>query len=200
MQVSEFNHSVNTAGLMLPPHGVTVVWEWEWGEDEDSASDVSEESPRSPQQNNPHLHSDLESDSENESSLPTQTHTVTFKCVGSTYDSNAQSALSKASKLVRDGREIPTKLQPEPTNQYDAKAIAFMCLIDDKWQKIGYIVKECLEHVHAALSARSILSVKLSWAKYLVCWTQSGPGYFAAINVTLRGEWHNDVLRSRSTR
>lgn len=79
------------------------------------------------------VESEDNSQSDSEFSLPTQTHTVTFKCVGSTHDSNAQNVLFKASKLLRDQVEVPTKLQPEPTNQYDARAIAFMCCIDKKW-------------------------------------------------------------------
>ena len=67
-------------------------------------------------------------------------------------DSNAQDTLFKASKHLKDMKGVPTKLQPEPTNQYDARAVAFMCEIDKKWQRIGYVVHECLEHVHKALS------------------------------------------------
>ena len=128
-----------------------------------------------------YLHSDSDdSQSDVEFSLPTQTHTVTFKCIGSTYDQIAQESLSKASKLLRNGTNVQTKLQPEPTNQYDNRAIAFMCYVDNKWQRIGYVVRECLEHVHKVLSGNQILSVKLCWAKYfgllgtfwtkLLCW------------------------------
>ena len=28
---------------------------------------------------------------------------------------------------------------------------------------------------------------------YLMCWSCSGPGYYTAIHVSLRGEWHRDV-------
>ena len=38
--------------------------------------------------------------------------------------------------------------EPEPNNQYDSKAIAFVCNIDEKWQRIGYIVRKSLDHVH----------------------------------------------------
>ena len=51
--------------------------------------------------------------------------------------------------------------------------------VDGKWLRIGYIVKECLEHVHLALSEGRVLSVKLSWAKYLACWLHSEPGFYA---------------------
>ena len=46
-------------------------------------------------------------------------------------------------------------------------------------QNIGYIVREC---VHKALKERS---VKIPWAKYLVC---SSTGFYTGINVT-SGTW-----------
>ena len=98
------------------------------------------------------LHSDSESNHDSHSDHEAKpTHTLTFKCIGSTYDSNAQEVLCKASKLLQNNKDMPTKLQPEPTNQYDTRAIAFMCYIDKKWQRVGYVVQECLEHVHKAL-------------------------------------------------
>lgn len=63
-----------------------VVWEWEWLDDdidhhisESSAEDVDDH-------HNPHVKTDTESDSEQETDfwLPSQTHTVTFKCIGAT--------------------------------------------------------------------------------------------------------------------
>ena len=48
--------------------------------------------------------------------------------------------------------------------------------------------------------SRQTMSVKLCWAKYLVCWSRSGPSYYAGSNVSLRGEWHRDVVRCQSTR
>ena len=135
---------------MLPLHGVTVLWDWEWTHDQDGDGDISGEGdPESQEQNNPYLHSDVESDrdsqSEDEFSIPTQTHTVKFS---STHDINGQEVLFNSSKLRDD---VQTKLQPQPTPQYDSRAIAFLCYIDDKWQKVSYVVKEC---VHAALTER----------------------------------------------
>lgn len=185
-----------------------MAWEWEWGQesqDSGSSSDMSEEEDVDGQkQHNPYLHSDTEnSESEDSTStftLPTQTHTVTFKCIGSIHSNEAQEVLSKASKTMRENGTVPTRITPEPDNEHDARAIAFVCYIDDKWQRIGYVVRECVEHVHLALSEKRILFVKLSWAKYLACWARSGPGFYAGVNVTLRGEWHRDVVRSQSTR
>ena len=126
-------------------------------------------------QYNPLLQSDPESsDSDAEDipdTLPTQTHTVTFKCVGSIHDIRRQLVLSRISKILRDGGKVDVRIHPVPENLYDSKAITFQCHI-----------------------------VKLAWAKYLVWWSRLGAGFYAAFNISLNGEWHRDVIRSQSTR
>ena len=181
-----------------------VVWEWEWTTVEDIDSNSSDSEEESREQHNPYLQSDTEhsdSDALNvPDSLPTQTHTVTFKCIGSVHDVNKQLLLSNISKLLRDNKTVEVRVLPEPDNKFDAKAICFQCYHDHKWQTIGYIVRECLDHVHKALEQKRILSVKVAWAKYLMCWSRSGPGFHAGINISLNGVWHRDVVQSQSTR
>lgn len=46
-------------------------------------------------------------------SLPTQTHT-TFKCIGSTYDADAQECLSKASQILHNNGIVEMMMAPEP--------------------------------------------------------------------------------------
>ena len=60
---------------------------------------------------------------------------------------------------MREGGTVETKIMPEPHNQYDS----ICCKVNDEWNR------ECLEHVHAALSKKRLLAVKLAWAK---CWSQ----------------------------
>ena len=42
------------------------------------------------------------------------------------------------------------RMRPEPTNIFDSRAIVFECESENKWKKIGYVVTEILEPVHAA--------------------------------------------------
>ena len=152
---------------------------------------------------NPYLDSDVEDHSEDDAqddaesgfSLPAQTHIVTFKCMGTTYNIHYQEHLKEASKLLAKKEPVPVKLVPEPTNEYDSKAIAFYCKINQEWHKIGYVVKEVLDHVHEALASKRIIFIKFSWVKYLVIWSRCLPGYYAGINIALNGEWHKDVTK-----
>ena len=89
--------------------------------------------------------------------------------------------LATVSKLLREG-DVPVRLTPEPTNEVDARAIAFQCQIDKKWKRIGYVVKEALDSVHLAMEEQKIVRVKFAWAKYisnmdtlktrLLCWNR----------------------------
>ena len=66
--------------------------------------------------------------------------------------------------------------------------------------RIGYIVSEALDTVHDALDNDLITSTDFAWAKYMISWTRSGPGYYAGINITKYGEWPAEVFRCSSTR
>ena len=203
IQEEEFSICVKTSGLKLVPQGVLVVWEWEWDDDSDT-DHVSESSCEDTghDHQNPYIQTDTESDSEPETpfQLPSQTHIVTFKCIGTTHDFHAQEILRKVSQLLGQGEHVPVKILPEPENQYDCKAITFMCEVDGGWHRIGYIVREALDHVHKALTQKKIIFVKFAWAKYLVIWMRSGPGYYAGINIAIDGEWPLEVCRCASTR
>lgn len=162
---------VKVDGMKLTPQGVFVIWEWEWS---DSVVDSDSESDEKPLSANPYLHS--ESDSDTERSLR-KSHTVTFKCIGSTYHPESQEALAKVAAILKRGEDVPVRIAKEPDNQYDSKAIAFQCKLGGNWIRIGYIVKEALLHVHKEMDNNKITSVKFAWAKYLVtwflCWNQN---------------------------
>ena len=69
-----------------------------------------------------------------------------------------------------------------------------------EWHRIGYIVMETVKAVHSALASRKIAKVTSAWAKYLVTWTRSGPGYFADENIALYGQWPKEICQYASTR
>ena len=128
------------------------------------------------------------------------THTVTFKCIGAVRDAQSQMILSRVRDIMEEGTTVPVRIVHEHDNPYDSKAIAFTYQLDNKWQRIGYIVRECLDHVHEAMASNKIVSVTFSWVKYLVRWSRCGPGYYAGIDITIQGEWPSEVVRCASTR
>ena len=108
-------------------------------------------------------------------------YTVRFKCIGATRDRGHQSALEKANELMLTGKDVSVDLFFEPTNPVDAKAIAFKCLLDDnKWHRIGYVVKEA----NSALDLNQITETRLAWVKYRIDFKYSGPGFYAAVDIT----------------
>jgi len=50
----------------------------------------------------------------------------------------------------QNGANVSVKIEPEPTNPYDSKAICFKCFVGGLWCRIGYIVREVLDEVHEA--------------------------------------------------
>lgn len=95
---------------------------------------------------------------------------------------------------------VPVRLFPEPGNLKDSNAIAFQCCIAGEWRKVGYVVKEALSEVHEALKGGTIIFVKFAWVKFLLCWSYSGPGYYAGIDISKRGNWSKNVVCCRSTK
>ena len=78
-------------------------------------------------------------DEDEEDTIPEITHTVVFKCIGAHKERQYQETLALASRKLKDNSKVQDKLQPEPEpdNRYDAKAIAFMCNINEAgWIRI----------------------------------------------------------------
>lgn len=140
-----------------------------------------------------------DSDAE-EDSAARGTHTVVFKVIGCTKEPQYQYILEKARNLMEQGQSVCVKLSPEPDNPFDPKAIAFLCKVDEKYERVGYVVREVQDAVHVALSANDIIDVSFKWIKYITDWYRSGPGYFAGIYVTKKGVWPKHVIRAMSTR
>lgn len=63
---------------------------------------------------------------------------------------------------------------------------------------MGYVVKELCESVHNVISTNSIVSTEFAWVKYKIIRT-TGPGYYAAVDVTRKGDWPPIVKQSANT-
>ena len=190
--------------MLLLSDTVHVAWEWKWDNGEDSCdSDAEDNHDPDVTFSSDHINPYLGSDSDGSDIFDSTqlTHTVTFKCIGTTHDPSAQDTLAKVSQILKEKNDVPVGIFPEPNNQYDSKAICFKCQIDSgEWKRIGYIVREALDHVHEAISGGKILNVKFSWVKYLAVWSKSGPGFYAGVNISKNGEWHPAVVKCSSTR
>ena len=165
---------IDTNLLNLPPYGVTVVWGWEWisgtaldvhmdnSTESDSTRCTPEESADSDsthctpeensESNSTHCMPEDDLDLEPMDYLHKEQHTVTFKCIGCTRDDDAQDALRYASQLFNVSTVIPVNIYPEPNNPYDRRAIAFKCWINNKWTRIGYVVRKILDEIHDTMS------------------------------------------------
>ena len=138
---------------------IFVLWEWYWIEDSSIASSVS---------NSPMPSDDNSSSSDDDNSVPAITHSVIFKCMGVTKEKWYQDTLKYAKQQLDNGIQLPLKLQPEPDNKCDSKAIAFMCQDNLGWLRIGYVLHELTNEVHGAINNGKILNVAFDWIKCCV--------------------------------
>ena len=102
-----------------------------------------------------------------------------------------QDALEAANEVLQSGEEVQVSLRKEPRNPVDSMAIAFTCFVQQKWQRIGYVVREALDDVHEAISTNSIRAVKLAWIKLRIDFYGSGPGFYAG--GTRQGRWSSVI-------
>ena len=126
-------------------------------------------------------------------------HSITFKCIGSAKEHRYQEVLAEAALKKRNGENVEVRIHPEPQNPYDARAIAFECLIGTKWERVGYMVSEVLDSVHQVLQDNALVSVRLDWVKFITHWSSSGPGWYCGVEVSRKGSWSKEILQSRST-
>ena len=192
MQIEEFCKSAPAQHLKHPDEGVYLVWKWDWALTNQTlsfsecfdAQNSGEESVEEGQQQS------------NSSVL----ETVRFKVIGTTRDKKHQDALEAANEVLQSGEEVQVSLRKEPRNPVDSMAIAFTCFVQQKWQRIGYVVREALNDVHEAISTNSIRAVKLAWVKFRIDFYGSGPGFYAGVDITRQGRWSSVVHASASTK
>lgn len=62
------------------------------------------------------------------------------------------------------------------------EAISVLYTQEESGKELGmYVVKEALTEVRESLEGE--IDVNFAWVKFLLCWSHSGPGYYAGINI-----------------
>lgn len=199
-QPAVFSRCMKIDHLQLPPEGVYVLWKWKLNDDyfidEESQCICEDETTLS--QHTPEEEEDTTAcKSDEEKNIGN--HTVTFKCIGANKSADSQQCLKRVSELLASGIDVIVDIYPEPENAFDSRAIAFKAYVDNKLHTIGYVVREATEAVHDGITKKEITNVKFAWARYLLSWSRSGPGYYAGIDITIRGRWPVSVVQCAST-
>lgn len=99
------------------------------------------------------------------------THSVIFKCNGTTKEQHSQQVSAEVASRLRKGEVVKVMLRPEPSNPKDSRVIAFDCNFGTKWERIGYVVQEALNAVNSAIEKKLILSINFKWVKYITHWS-----------------------------
>lgn len=122
----------------------------------------------------------------------TLTHSVVFKCMGCLKEFHYQEILALVSRKMKDG-SVPVELREEPNNPVDSRAIAFVCKLNNQWERIGYVASEALEAVYYAIRENSIIEVRFEWVKYIVYFKNQG--WYAGIIIKKKYEWPQIIQR-----
>ena len=203
--MSELERSIDTDGFVFVEDVAFIIWKWDWiDEDFESGTESSTSSiqviPETPlQSDSDHDDDEILLASAMALDICTQvTHTVTFKCIGTTKEMQYQERLKQIAQLRSRGLEVPCQLKPEPDNPFDLNAIAFECQIDGMWQIIGYIVREALDDVHEVLAAKKVIKVALDWVNFQLQWRYVG--WYAGVNISRSGQWSPTIIRCQSSK
>ncbi len=133
-------------------------WRWFWDAGSESEEDYLESI--SCQSNCSDVTDTTDSDGAMSRDTPTLiSHTVPFKCIGTTKEHSYQDILAEANRLIRTCETVPVRLTPDPSNPINAKAIPFECQINGHWQRIGYAVNEVLDELHRDMRNNVIIGV-----------------------------------------
>lgn len=117
-----------------------VLLEWDWVEElmEDSSSATPDnQSVGSRQLSASNSTQQLLDDMSDSDSIPAITHTVLFKCIGTDKERRYQEvsrSMCLAAKKHGEGTNVLVKLEPEPNDRYDNKAVTFICKVDSGLQ------------------------------------------------------------------
>ena len=144
----------------------------------------------------PTMYSQSSSEISEKYERPVITHSVVFKCIGSTKEPNYQGTLALANARIRAGERVPVRLKKEPNNPKDAKAIAFECKAADEYVRIGYIVREALDSVREAIDRNKIINVYFDYIKFVVQFRERG--WYAGVVIARQGEWPSHVVRCQA--
>ena len=102
---------------------------------------------------------DDDDDSDQGDHLP-EKFTEYFALKGSSYHEDCQKALRKCKQLQLAKQQIELRVMPEPTNIRDKNAIVVEVQLDGEWCRIGYIQKEKIRKVTAAIKKNEIEKVE----------------------------------------
>ena len=151
---------------------VFIIWHWEW--QEEFSSDEDDRTSITVIPETPSISDSENSDDDSTTNLTASlsllttgdtviTHAVTFKCIGSTKETQYQEALSSAAARLNRGEAVLCQVLPEPNNPIDSEAICIQFKLDRKWYKVGYVIHEALSDLHTALRESKVTKVSIDY-------------------------------------
>lgn len=86
-----------------------------------------------------------------------------------------------------------TKIEAEPENVHDKRAIAVYIMSSSDYEKVGYIPSELTKYIHPILKDPN-LDVSVNRIRF--CTTFQKIGFYLTIDITKKGLWDNAVVKA----
>jgi hypothetical protein len=172
-----------------------VIWKWQHDDKNDQNAEQQRQEEEDKDEETDH---EEEEDDEGDDDVEEEElilHTVPFKVMGVTYSVEAQRHLEKVyTKWTEMKDKVQTKVEPEPSNNFDANAIVVLFKYEQNWVKLGYIAAELTKYVHLALQNGSLTAVAIKHIKF--CTTYMKVGFYMTLELTKKGEWDSVVCKA----
>lgn len=113
--------------------------------------------------------------------------------MGVVHNSDRQKHLENAFETIYgEQKEVLARIRPDPTNKFDADAIAVELDYGSDWKLVGFLLKDLTQYVHHVLNSRRLLSVQIGHIRFQTQWQM--PGFYAKILVKCKGMWQKEVI------
>ena len=157
----EFRRSIDISGPDLyTPFGndLFVMWQWTVIQSEPGDSETEGVAEREDECSSS---SDELDNARNSPTNKENLYSIVFKCIGSTKEDQYQETLAGMALKKRSGEQLEVRIHSEPLNPFDSRAIAVQCFYNDKWERVGYLVRDVLEEVHQAFEEKKLCEVEM---------------------------------------
>ena len=143
------------------------------------------------------LPNDKEADADNtddDEAVEATVHSLPFKVLGTCYSTSQQEAVKEAFEhTYGQNRHILVKLEAEPSNTVDSRAIAVFIKSSVDYKK-SRLYCERVNAISTSITQRNSLEVSVRAIRF--CTTFLMTGFYLTIDITKRGLWERPVIKA----
>lgn len=111
----------------------------------------------------------------------------------SIHNPDRQNDLEKAfESMYEKNNEVLARIRPDPTNEFDADAIAVELNYGAGWKLVGFLLRNLTQYVHPVINSQKLLSVQVGRIRFQTHWQT--PGFYVKLLIKRKGMWPKEVV------